>query len=131
MHHQWIMIFGFILLFRPHMVGGEQIIIAVASEGKTLEASVSQVAARGPYFLIVDGEGNVLEAVENPHKDTQGRAGVAAADFLAGKNVTVVVAGRFGDRMKRVLEEQDIACFVFDGTAGDAVKKILEKRSGT
>ena len=67
MHHKWVMIFGLLLLFPPHRVGGEQVIIAVVSEGTTLDASVSQLAARGPYFLIVDGKGDVLEAVENPH----------------------------------------------------------------
>jgi predicted Fe-Mo cluster-binding NifX family protein len=125
------MLFGFILLFQPHMMGVEPIIIAVASEGKTLEAPVSQVAARGPYFLIVDDKGNVLEAAENPHKDTRGGAGVAAADFLAAKNVTVVVAGKFGNKMKSGLEENDITCVVFEGTAGDAVKEILKDEGGT
>ena len=38
--------------------------IAVAAEGKTAAAKVSGVAARSPYFLIFDGTGKLVEAVE-------------------------------------------------------------------
>jgi predicted Fe-Mo cluster-binding NifX family protein len=119
----------FIFMFQPFLMGEEEIIIAVASDGETLEAAVSHLAARGSYFLIVDGEGKLLEAVENPYKDTRGGAGVSAANFLAEKNVTIVVAGNFGNKMRDALTAQEIAYFEFEGIAEDAIKKILEKES--
>jgi predicted Fe-Mo cluster-binding NifX family protein len=115
-----------VLLFQPHVMGEEKVIIAVASEGETLKANVSQTAARCPYFLIVDSEGKLLEAVENPYKDIRGGAGVSAANFLAGKNATIIVAGNCGDKMKGALGEEKIAYFEFEGIAEDAIKKILE-----
>jgi len=121
----------FVLLFLPFLMGEEKVVIAVASDGETLEAAVSHLAARGPYFLIVDSEGTLLEAVENPYKDTRGRAGVSAANFLAEKNVTIVIAGNFGNKMIAALKTQEIAYFEFKGIAEEAVKKILEKRGGT
>ncbi|MFC2170104.1 NifB/NifX family molybdenum-iron cluster-binding protein [Acidobacteriota bacterium] len=122
-----IVLITFVLMFQPHVMGEEKVLIAVASEGETLEASVSHLAARGPYFLIVDNKGNLLEAIENPYKDTGGGAGVSAANFLAEKNVTIVIAGKFGNKMKDALKAQEIAYFEFEGIVEEAIKKTLEK----
>jgi len=120
-----------VLLFQPFLMGEEKVVIAVASDGETLEAAVSHLAARGSYFLIVDGEGKLLEAVENPYKDTRGGAGVSAAKFLAKKNVTIVIAGNFGNKMKDALKAQEIAYFEFEGIVEEAIKKILENEGRT
>jgi predicted Fe-Mo cluster-binding NifX family protein len=122
-----IVLITFVLMFQPHVMGEEKVIIAVASDGETLKAAVSHVAARCPYFLIVDSKGKLLEAVENPYKDTRGGAGVSAVNFLAGKNVTIVIAGNFGMKMIDALKAQEIAHFEFEGTAEKAIRKILEK----
>lgn len=122
-----IVFISFVLMFQPYLMGGEEVIIAVAADGETLKDSVSHVAARCPYFLIVDSKGELLEAVENPYKDTRGGAGVSAANFLAGKNVTVVVAGSIGNKMRNVLEEQEITYFEFEGNVEEAIREILEK----
>jgi predicted Fe-Mo cluster-binding NifX family protein len=122
-----IVFISFVLMFQPYLMGGEEVIIAVAADGETSKDSVSHVAARCPYFLIVDSKGELLEAVENPYKDTRGGAGVSAANFLAGKNVTVVVAGSIGNKMRNVLEEQEITYFEFEGNVEEAIREILEK----
>ena len=116
-----------VLLFQPHVMGEEKAIIAIASDGETLDAAVSHLAARGAYFLIVDSDGKLLEAVENPYKDTRGGAGVSVANFLAEKEVTIVVAGNIGNKMKDALDAQEMAFFEFEGIAEEAIKKILEK----
>ena len=124
-----IVLITFVLLLQPHVMGEEKVLIAVASDGETLKANVSQTAARCPYFLIVDSKGKLLEAVENPYKDTRGGAGVSAANFLAEKNVTVVIAGNCGSKMKNALEAQEITFFKFVGIVEEAIQKILEKES--
>ncbi len=123
-----IVLIMLVLMFPPCSVGEEDVIIAVASEGKTLKDSVSQVAGRCPYFLFIDGTGKLLEAVDNPYEDIRGSAGVSAANFLAERNVTIVIAGRFGDNMKDVLETKEIAYFEFQGIVEEVIKKVLEKR---
>ena len=120
---------AFALIFQPHLMGEEKVIIAAASDGETLKATVSHTAARCPYFLIVDSKGKLLEAVENPYQDTKGGAGVSAANFLAEKNVTVVIAGNCGSKMKNALEAQEITFFKFVGIVEEAILKILEKES--
>ena len=123
-----IVLIMLVLMFPPCSVGKEDVIIAVASDGKTLKDSVSQLAARCPYFLFIDGTGKLLEAVDNPYIKTKGGAGVSAAYFLAERNATVVIAGRFGEKMKNVLETKEISCFEFQGIVEEAVRKVLEKK---
>jgi predicted Fe-Mo cluster-binding NifX family protein len=127
----FIVLISFVLMSQPHVIGEEKVIIAVSSDGETLESAVSHLAARGAYFLIVDSKGKLLESVENPYKDTRGGAGVSAANFLAEKNVTIVVAENFGNKMKDALKAQEIAYFEFEGIVEEAIKKILEKEDGT
>ena len=116
-----------LLLFPLCSIGEEEVLIAVASEGKTLKDSISQVAGRCPYFLFINSTGKILEAVDNPYKAGGGSAGVSAANFLAEKKVTLVVAEKFGDKMKKVLQTKEITCFEWEGIVEEAVKKILEK----
>jgi len=115
-------------MFPPCSAGEEDVIIAVASDGKTLKDSVSQLAARCSYFLFIDGTGKLLEAVDNPYEDTIGGAGVSAANFLAERNVTIVIAGMFGNKMKNVLETKEIAYFESQGIVEEVIKKVLEER---
>ena len=123
-----IVLIMLVLIFPPCSAGEEDVIIAVASDGKTLKDFVSQLAARCPYFLFIDGTGKLLEAVDNPYVETIGGAGVSAANFLAERNVTIVIAGMFGDKMKNVLETKEIAYFESQGTVEEAIKKVLEKK---
>lgn len=126
-----IVFISFILMFQPYLMGGEKVIIAVAADGETLKDSVSHVAARCPYFLIVDSKGKLLEVIENPYKDARGSAGVSAANFLAGRNVTAVVAGSIGNKMRDALETQEITYYEFEGSGEEAIRKILEKEDQT
>ncbi|NOR16058.1 MAG: hypothetical protein GQ544_10150 [Candidatus Aminicenantes bacterium] len=123
-----IVTMAIVLMFQPYpLIGEEKVVIGVAADGDTLEAAVSHLAARAPYFLIVNDEGKLMEAVANPYKDNRGGAGVSAANFLAEKNVTVVVAGNFGNKMINALADQEIAHFEFEGRVAEAIQEVLRK----
>ena len=100
--------------------------IAVAADKKMPDAEVSSQAGRSSFFLLFDDKGTFLEAISNPYTDAKSR-GIAVADFLAAKGVTVVVAGSFGDRVTEGLKNKKIRSVTFKGKAADAVKKILSK----
>jgi predicted Fe-Mo cluster-binding NifX family protein len=102
--------------------------IAVAAEGKTAAATASGVAARAPYFLIFDGSGKFLEAIDNPYKTSKGGAGTSVVPFLAQKGVTVVVAGEFGRNMLDAMKSKGIKSLEFKGSAEEALKKVLEAK---
>lgn len=104
----------------------EQGRIVVAAEGKTAAAKVSGVAARAPYFLIFDGSGKFLEAVDNPYKTARRGAGTSVVPFLAQKGATTVVAGEFGVKMIQAMKGKGMGYLEFRGSAEEALKKALE-----
>lgn len=102
--------------------------VAIAAEANSATAAVSGTAARCPYFLIYDGGGKLLEAVDNPYQSAKRQAGVSVAPFLVQKGVTVVVAGGFGENMIRAMKEKGIEYVQFHGSAEAALKSVLEAR---
>ena len=105
----------------------EKIKIAVASGDKTSKASVSNKAAKCPYYLIFDSKGRLTEVIDNPYGDASRGAGPSAANFLAQKGVTIVIAGNFGSKMINTLKNKGITHFEFKGRVNDAVKSVLNK----
>ena len=105
----------------------EKIKIAVASCDKTAKASVSNKAAKCPYYLMFDSKGEMTEVIDNPYGDASRGAGPLAANFLAQKGVTIVIAGNFGSKMINTLKSKGITHFEFKGRADDAVKSVLNK----
>jgi len=97
-------------------------IIAVATLEKTENSQLSDKAAHAPYYLIFDKGGNLLEVISNPFRDAVRDAGPKVADLLASKNVSVVVAGDFGHKMKSALNEKGID----QHKASGIVKKVVE-----
>ncbi len=104
---------------------GQKEKIAVVGEGKTLEAKVSGQPGRSPFILFFDEKGNLIEAIANPAKDAPS-SGIAVTDFLAGKGVTIAVAGEYGPQIVEVMKSKGIKAVTFKGSVGEAVKKVLK-----
>jgi len=100
--------------------------IAVAASSKTAKASVSNMAAKCPYYLIFNNKGELIEVIDNPYRDASGGAGPSAANFLAQRGVTIVIAGNFGSKMINTLKNKGITHFEFKGRVDDAVKRVLK-----
>jgi len=118
-----------ILFLFPIMVNAaepENMKIAVAANKKTEGATVSTRAAKCPYFLIFDKNGELIEVIDNPYKDAIRDAGTSAANFLVQKDVDIIVAGSFGLKMIDALRSNGKIHFKFKGTVNDAVKKVLK-----
>ncbi len=98
--------------------------IAVAASWRAPSAAVSSQPGRAPYFLFFDKRGAFIEAVDNPYKDAGG-AGISTVEFLAGKGITVLVAGKYGPRIVEVMKGKGIRAVTFTGTAADAVKVLV------
>jgi len=113
--------FNAVVFAQPHQAQ----IIAVATFDKTESSQISDKAARAPYYLVFDKSGKLLEIISNPFcNDTRG-AGPKVADLLAEKNVTVVVAGDFGYKMKSALDEKGINHREASGIVKNVVEKLL------
>ena len=100
--------------------------IAVVSEGNTADSVVCAVAARGPYFLIFDGKGKFIEALDNPYQNAGGGASGLVVDYLSDKGITTIIAGNFGNKMIATMTARRIHYFKFQGSAVNAVKKVIQ-----
>ena len=101
-------------------------IIAVATLEKTENSQISDKAAHAPYYLIFDKGGNLLEVISNPFRDAARGAGPKVADLLASKNVSVVVAGDFGYKMKSALDEKGIDHHEASGIVKNVVEDLIK-----
>ncbi|MBE9594567.1 MAG: hypothetical protein IMF19_13935 [Proteobacteria bacterium] len=118
-----------ILLLYPVMVNAgelEKMKIAVAASSKTAKASVSNMAAKCPYYLIFNNKGELIEVIDNPYRDASGGAGPSAANFLAQRDIDIIVAGSFGSKMIDALRNSGKTHFEFKGRVDDAVKRVLK-----
>jgi len=102
--------------------------IAIASTGDTRKSSVSDQAARCPYYLIFDRSGSLLEAIANPCKDVAGSAAPKAAQLLAGKEVKMVIAEQFGKKLTSELEAKGICYIRLEGSVEKALKRVLTRK---
>ena len=102
-------------------------IIAVAAIDKTENAQVSEKAARTPYYLIFDEHGKLMEVMANPFHDVSKGAGPKVANFLAEKNVSVVIAGGFGHKMTNALDEEGINYYEATGTVKKTVQQFIRQ----
>jgi predicted Fe-Mo cluster-binding NifX family protein len=106
--------------------GKEPIVIAIASDGETLDSQVGDKAARCRWLLFFDEEGKLTETLENPYRDERGGAGTSCAELLADNKVTIFVAGFVGNKMASALERSKITFVSFTGTVKDAIAHVLE-----
>lgn len=111
----------------PTLMAWDGPVYAVAAEGKNSDARISVQAARCPWFLFFDGQGNLVEAVANPHQRTPGGAGPQAADFLADKGIQTVIAGEVGGKMADALKRHGMIYRTATGTAADAVRAAIKQ----
>jgi len=102
--------------------------IAIASTGDTRKSSVSDQAARCPYYLIFDRSGSLVEAMVNPYKDVAGPAASKAVQLLTGKKVKMLIAEQFGKRLTSELENNGICYIRLEGKVEKALKRVLTRR---
>ncbi len=117
-----------LLISLPAFLSADTVKIAVAADSKAKTATISRLAARASFFLFFDGNGKLLEAVENPSKDLSGGAGLSAAKFLADKKTTLLVSENVGRKMKQGLADYQVEYIERKGVAHDVVQEWLKNR---
>ena len=98
--------------------------IAVAANGPEPDSLISREAGRAKYYLFFDTSGALLAAEENPARKAIRNAGPSAARFLIENKTTLVIAGVFGRKMARALEENGINSLTGTGPADKAVREL-------
>jgi len=97
--------------------------IALATNGKNLEAEIALHFGRAKNFLIYDTEKENFEVFENP--EIEGRE--FPPDFLAKQEVKVVIAFSLGPRAFEKFKNYKIEVFkATDGTILENIEKFKE-----
>jgi predicted Fe-Mo cluster-binding NifX family protein len=100
--------------------------VAFAAEGTTLDSKIAPSLARADHFILVEGDPDRLEVVENPGKGLGSAAGARGARALVNERVNVVVTGNIGPKAAAILEEANIKVHAgCSGTVSEAMAKCL------
>ena len=102
--------------------------IAIAAVGDSVTSEISKVAGRAPYYLVFNGNGVFLKSLKNPSRSRGRGASSGVVDFLKKESVKTVIAGRFGNKMKKQLETNKIEYHEHAGIAKDIVETIIKNK---
>jgi len=102
--------------------------IAIAADGDSVTSKISIRAGRAPYYLIFDKKGVFLKAIKNPSLMQGGGAGSVVVDLLVKESVKTVIAGKFGDKMKKQLKANKIKYHERTGIIKEIVETIVKNK---
>lgn len=101
--------------------------IAIAAVGDSITSEISERAGRAPYYLVFDGNGEFIKSIKNPSQKQGRRASSGVVDFLVKESVKTVIAGKFGNKMKKLLETNKIEFHQHTGIVIEVVDELLKK----
>jgi len=102
--------------------------IAIAAVGDSVTSEISKRAGRAPYYLVFDGNGVFLKSLKNPSQNRGRGASSGVVNLLIKESVKTVIAGKFGDKMKKLLEMNKIEYHEHAGIAKEIVEKIIKNK---
>lgn len=98
--------------------------IAIATTSQETNTQIAKKGARAPYYLLLDTEHNLIEALPNPASRIKRGAGLQAAEFLISRCVDQVVAGDFGPKFRAKLEAVGIICTRMTGSVSEIITEL-------
>lgn len=113
---------------QPAATQAQKQLFAIAAEGKELSAKIPFLAARATHYHVYDENGTLVEVIANPYLDMEAGTGPAAAQMLAERGVTVLVAGMVGPKMKDVLAAKKVRFVSRKGNVQDVVNELKKSQ---
>ena len=99
--------------------------IAITTTGDTLEAPLDKRFGRAARFLVIDGEGAVLDVVDNNQNlNAPQGAGIQSAQNVAATGAEAVISGHCGPKAFQVLTQSGIKIYACDAAT---VKEALQQ----
>ena len=102
--------------------------IAIAAAGDSVTSEISKRAGRAPYYLVFDGKGVFLKSLINPSRMRERGASSGVVNLLKKESVKTVIAGKFGDKMKKLLKMNKIEYHEHAGIAKEIVETIIKNK---
>ena len=94
--------------------------VAIASTGNTLDSNIDSSFGRCAWFIIIDTESGGMEFIPNNNRDREEHVGRVAVELVSLRNVSMIVSGDFGQKIKPMLDSMHIQMVVIK----DSQKKI-------
>jgi predicted Fe-Mo cluster-binding NifX family protein len=102
--------------------------IAISAKGKDIEAELDDHFGRCPYFLFIDPDTMQYETLDNAGLTAPSGAGIAAAQFVAGQGVEIVLTGVCGPNASQALSGAGVK--VITGLSGKISDIIARYKAG-
>lgn len=102
--------------------------IAITASNPDLSSPVDPRLGRCPYFIFIDPETMEFEAAENPNVASASGAGIQTAQFIANKEVKVVLTGSCGPNAFQTLQAAGVEVIV--GVTGTVEEAARQYKSG-
>ena len=99
--------------------------VAITSSGNTLDSKLDQRFGRCSFFIIYDSETKGMEFIPNPNKDAQEGAGPASVQLVASRNVSKIISGEFGIKIKSLIDSLKIQMIALKDS-DKSIREIIE-----
>lgn len=99
--------------------------VAITSTGNTPESTIDKRFGRCAYLVIYDTDSKSVEYIPNPYKDAEEDAGTASVKLAASRNVTKIISGEFGIKIKSLLDSLKIQMIMVKDPE-IKIRKIIE-----
>jgi predicted Fe-Mo cluster-binding NifX family protein len=86
--------------------------IAITSTGDSLDSVLDERFGLCSYFVVYDTESKSMEFIPNPNKEAENGAGPASVQVIASRNVSKIVSGEFGMKIKSLVDSLQIQMIV-------------------
>ncbi|MGX8795041.1 NifB/NifX family molybdenum-iron cluster-binding protein [Fusibacter sp. JL298sf-3] len=105
--------------------------VVLPVEGEAHEAPIAKVFGRAPYFLIVDTVTSERQCVVNPAQNSEGGAGVQAAQCVVDMRPEAVVAPQYGRHAQAVFNGSSVALYHSKDSGVEETLKALANQALT
>lgn len=103
--------------------------IIIPVESKTSDTSVCPSFGRTPFFMLFDTENQNCQFIDNSAAESQGGAGIKAAQILVDSGAKVLITYRCGQNAADVLNAGGIQIYKAEsGSANDNIQKYKDEK---
>lgn len=85
--------------------------VAIPVEEKNIRSNVCVSFGRAPYFMFYDTKNEESIYIDNSAANSQGGAGIKAAQIIVDNNADVLITPRCGENAAEVLNAADIKIY--------------------
>lgn len=96
--------------------------IAIPIDENKEDTTICMSFGRAPYFMFIDTESGLVEFIKNDAAESQGGAGIKAAQIIVDHQANILLTPRCGENAAEVIQAAGIKVY---RTNGNSVKENI------